>query len=116
MLAATWLMKVGTTDAARMPWTRIAPISWLTCSSAASSLESVVASMPASPSKNAPVKTREKGVRLRAQRRGWRGGGKRVGIPVEERIHRVAQTIGLDRGRNRLTDGPAELFRQPREP
>src|SRR6516165_9032453 len=60
MLAATWLMKVGTTDAARMPWTRIAPISWLTRSSAASSLVSVVASMPAKPSKNAPVKTREK--------------------------------------------------------
>src|SRR5205085_10154438 len=60
MLAATWLMKVGTTDAARMPWTRIAPMSWLTCSSARSSLEFVVASMPANPSKNAPVKTREK--------------------------------------------------------
>src|SRR2546430_14098042 len=60
MLAATWLMKVGTTDAARMPWTRIAPISWLTRSSAASSHVSVAASMPAKPSKNAPGKTREK--------------------------------------------------------
>src|SRR5438876_9146901 len=60
MVAATWLKKVGTTDAARMPWTRITPISWLTCSSAASFFVSFVASMPASPSKNAPVKTREK--------------------------------------------------------
>src|SRR5215831_1951214 len=60
MLAATWLKKVGTTDAARIPWTRIAPISWLTCSSAASFFVSFVASIPASPSKNAPVKTREK--------------------------------------------------------
>jgi hypothetical protein len=56
------------------------------------------------------------GVRLRAERRGWRGGGKGVGISVEKGIHRVAQTVGLDCGRNGLTDGPAELFRQPREP
>src|SRR5215813_10482015 len=60
MVAATWLKKVGTTDAARMPSTRITPISWLTPSSAASFFVSFMASMPASPSKNAPVKTREK--------------------------------------------------------
>src|SRR5262245_48776163 len=46
-------------DAARMPSTKIAPMSWLTSSSAASFFVSFVASMPASPSKNAPVKTRE---------------------------------------------------------
>src|SRR5262249_51757368 len=56
------------------------------------------------------------GVRLRTERRRRRHGRKRVGTPVEEGIHRVAQAIGLDRGRNRLSDGPAELFRQPREP
>src|SRR5262245_28039917 len=39
--------------------TKIAPMSWLTSSSAASFFVSFVASMPASPSKNAPVKTRE---------------------------------------------------------
>jgi len=56
----TWLKKVGTTDAPRMPSTRITAISWLTSRSAASFFVSFMASMPASPSKNAPVKTREK--------------------------------------------------------
>ena len=55
-------------------------------------------------------------MRLRAQRRGRRRGRKGVGVSVEERVHRVAQTVGLDCGRNGLTDGPAELFRQSREP
>src|SRR5262249_42180893 len=35
------------------------------------------------------------GVRLRTERRRRRHGRKRVGVPVEESIHRIAQAVGL---------------------
>src|SRR5262249_22137346 len=54
------LAERGTTDAPRTPSTRITAISWLTARSAASFFVSFMASRPASPAKNAPVKTREK--------------------------------------------------------
>src|SRR5262249_35079334 len=61
-------------------------------------------------------KNAREGVRLRAERSRRRRGRKRVGVPVEKSIHRIAQTVGLDCGRNGLADGPAELFRQSRKP